>query len=228
MPSDRLSALDAAFLHLESPGSPLHFGALAICDGPPPPADELVALIEQRIGRVPRYRQRLARSPLDRGRPRWVEDPAFRVEAHVQHTALPAPGGRAELFELVARVFATPLDRGRALWELWLVEGLDDGSFALLFKTHHALVDGLAGVEVARAVLDGGDGGAAAVAPAVPAPRGLLGRTLRDGVDGARDAVLFGRGVASQALAPGRTLAGARAAASGVLALARELAVAAP
>ncbi len=228
MPSDRLSALDAAFLHLESPGSPLHFGAVAICDGPPPPADELVALIERRIGRVPRYRRRLARSPLDHGRPRWVEDPAFRVEAHVHHTALPAPGGRAELFELVARVFATPLDRGRALWELWLVEGLDDGSFALLFKTHHALVDGLAGVEVARAVLDGGDAAPATASSTPAAPGGLLGRTLRDGVDGAKDAVVLGRAVASQALAPGRTLAGARSAASGVLALARELAVAAP
>ena len=171
MPSDRLSALDAAFLHLESPGSPLHFGAVAICDGPPPAADELVALIEQRIGRVARYRHRLGRSPLDRGRPRWVEDPAFRVEAHVHHTALAAPGGRAELFELVARVFATPLDRGRALWELWLVEGLEDSSFALLFKTHHALVDGLAGVEVARAVLDGGEDGAVAVASDGPGAR---------------------------------------------------------
>ena len=228
MPSDRLSALDAAFLHLESPGSPLHFGAVAICDGPPPPADELIALIEKRIGRVARYRHRLGRSPLDRGRPRWIEDPAFRVEAHVHHTALAAPGGHAELFGLVARVFATPLDRGRALWELWLVEGLEDDSFALLFKTHHALVDGLAGVEVARAVLDGGDAGAVEAASTPAVPGGLLGRTLRDGVEGARDAVLLGRTVASQVLAPGKTLAGARAAASGVLALARELAVAAP
>ena len=228
MPSDRLSALDAAFLHLESPGSPLHFGAVAICDGPPPAADELIALIEERIGRVARYRHRLGRSPLDHGRPRWVEDSAFRVQAHVHHTALPAPGGRAELFELVARVFATPLDRGRALWELWLVEGLGDGSFALLFKTHHALVDGVAGVELARAVLDAGDAVVAAGAPTPAAPGGLFARTLRDGVDGARDAVVLGRAAASQALAPGKALAGARAAASGVLALARELAVAAP
>lgn len=228
MPSDRLSALDAAFLHLESPGSPLHFGAVAICDGPPPGAGELVALIEERIGLVPRYRSRLARSPLDHGRPRWVADGAFRVEAHVHHTALPAPGTRAELAELVARVFATPLDRKRALWELWLVEGLGDGSFALLFKTHHALVDGLAGVEVARAVLDGGGPEAGASAPAPAAPEGLLGRTLRDGVDGARAAASLLRGAASLVSAPGEALAGARAGASGVLALARELAVAAP
>ena len=229
MPSDRLSALDAAFLHLESPGSPLHFGAVAICDGPPPGADELVALIEQRIGLVPRYRSRLAGSPLDHGRPRWVADPAFRVEAHVHHTALPAPGARSELSALVARVFAAPLDRKRALWELWLVEGLDDGSFALLFKTHHALVDGLAGVEVARAVLDGGGRGAVAAAASAPAaPDGLLGRTLRDGVDGARAAVSLVRAAASLAATPAETLAGARSGASGVLALARELAVAAP
>jgi WS/DGAT/MGAT family acyltransferase len=228
MASDRLSALDAAFLHLESPGSPLHFGALAICDGPPPAAGELVALIEERIGLVPRYRSRLARSPLDHGRPRWVEDGAFRVEAHVHHTALPAPGARAELSELVARVFAAPLDRKRALWELWLVEGLDDSSFALLFKTHHALVDGLAGVEVARAVLDGGGPGALGATSAPAAPAGLLGRTVRDGVDGARAAASLVRGAASWASAPGEALAGVRSGASGVLALARELAVAAP
>ena len=228
MPSDRLSALDAAFLHLESPGSPLHFGAVTICDGPPPPADELIALIESRIGLVPRYRRRLARSPLDHGRPRWVDDPAFRVEAHVHDTALPAPGARSELTELVARVFAAPLDRKRALWELWLVEGLADGSFALVFKTHHALVDGLAGVEVARAVLDGGGPGTVAVASAPAAPDSLLGRTVRDGADGARAALSLVRAAASLASAPGEMLAGARSGASGVLALARELAVAAP
>ena len=135
-----------------------------------------------------------------------------------------------ELLELVARVFATPLDRGRALWELWLVEGLDDGSFALIFKTHHALVDGLAGVEVARAVLDAWRGAAAPRAPpAAPAPGGLLGRTLRDGVDGREGRRLArARGGVAGAARPRRTLAGARAAASGVLALARELAVAAP
>src|SRR5579871_1949017 len=182
MPSDRLSPLDAAFLHLESPGSPLHFGALASGEGGAPEHEEVLALIEERLAAVPRLRQRLARSPLDHGRPRWVEDPAFSVRAHVHHAALPAPGGESELRELVARVFAAPLDRRRALWELWLIEGLADGSFALLFKTHHALVDGLAGVDVASAVL-----GDAVPAPPAVSSGGLLERTLRDGADLLRD-----------------------------------------
>ena len=203
MPSDRLSVLDAAFLHLESPSSPLHFGALAICDGPPPAREELIALIEERLERVPRYRRRLAHSPLDHGRPRWVDDGTFRIEAHVHHAALPAPGGRAELHGLVARVFAAPLDRRRALWELWLIEALADGSFALLFKTHHALVDGLAGVEVAAR----GPRRRGAPRPrraAHAGDHGLLARTLRDGAEGAHAAVALAREAASLARRPAR------------------------
>jgi WS/DGAT/MGAT family acyltransferase len=151
---DRLSALDASFLHQEGPQSHMHIGALAICEGPPPGLDELVAHVGRRLHRVPRYRQRLAHTPLDRGRPLWVDDPRFRLDFHVHHAGLPAPGGRAQLLELLARVFSTALDRSRPLWELWFVEGLDDGRFALIFKSHHALIDGIAGVDLATAVLD--------------------------------------------------------------------------
>ena len=119
-----------------------------------PTLDELLAHIASRLDLVPRYRQRLAHTPLDRGRPLWVDDPHFSVEEHVRHTALPAPGGRGELLELVARVFSTQLDRSRPLWELWFVEGLAEGGFALIFKSHHALIDGVAGVDLATVVFD--------------------------------------------------------------------------
>jgi WS/DGAT/MGAT family acyltransferase len=151
---DRLSALDASFLHLEGADSHMHIGALALCDGPAPELDELLAHVVGRLDRVPRYRQRLAHTALDRGRPLWVDDPDFSVEEHVRHTALAAPGDRAELLELVARVFSTQLDRRRPLWELWFVEGLAQGGFALIFKSHHALIDGIAGVDLATVVFD--------------------------------------------------------------------------
>ena len=120
---DRLSALDASFLHLEGADSHMHIGALTLCDGTPPPLDQLLAHIASRLDLVPRYRQRLAHTALDRGRPLWVDDPHFSLEEHVRHTALPAPGGRGELLELVARAFSMQLDRNRPLWELWFVEG---------------------------------------------------------------------------------------------------------
>ena len=103
---------------------------------------------------MPRYRQRLAFVPFDQGRPVWVDDPHFNVRYHVRHTALPRPGGDAELKRLAGRVFSQALDRSRPLWELWLVEGLAEGRFAVLSKTHHALVDGVSGVDIATVLFD--------------------------------------------------------------------------
>src|SRR5579864_2413244 len=151
---DRLSALDASFLHQEGPEAHMHIGALALCGGPPPTPEELAAHIGGRLHLVPRYRQRLAHTALDRGRPLWVDDARFRLHFHVHHAALPAPGGRAQLLELLARVFSAALDRARPLWELWFIEGLDGGRFALIFKSHHALIDGIAGVDLATVVFD--------------------------------------------------------------------------
>jgi WS/DGAT/MGAT family acyltransferase len=151
---DRLSALDASFLHQEGPESHMHIGALAICEGPPPTLDELLAHVGRRLHLVPRYRQRLAHTALDRGRPLWVDDTRFRLDFHVHHAALPAPAGREQLVELLARVFSTALDRSRPLWELWFVEGLDGGGFALISKSHHALTDGIAGVDLATVLFD--------------------------------------------------------------------------
>jgi diacylglycerol O-acyltransferase len=164
---DRLSALDASFLHQEGRESPMHIGALAIFGGPPPPLDELLAHIDARLHLVPRYRQRLAHTPLDRGRPVWIDDEGFRLEFHVRHVALPSPGRRDQLLALLSRIFSTPLERRRPLWELWFVEGLQDGGFALIFKTHHAVTDGVAGAGLASVFFD---------PAAEPAERGELTR----------------------------------------------------
>ena len=151
---DRLTGLDASFLHLERDSAHMHVAGCSVFRGDAPSYEELIAAIESRLHLVPRYRQRLAFVPLDQGRPVWVDDPHFNVRYHVRHTALPRPGGEAQLKRLAGRVFSQSLDRGRPLWELWLVEGVADGRFALLSKTHHALVDGVSGVDIATVLFD--------------------------------------------------------------------------
>src|SRR3954453_12181921 len=147
---DRLPGLDAAFLDLESGGAHMHVAGILVFSGEPPAYDELLGAIERRLDLVPPYRQKLAFVPYGQGRPEWVDDPHFNVRYHVRHSALPAPGGDAELERIAGRLFALPLDRGKPLWELALVEGLAPGAdgeprFALISKTHHALVAGGAG-----------------------------------------------------------------------------------
>ncbi len=151
---DRLTGLDSSFLHLERDSAHMHVAACAVFDGPPPEHEELIEAIESRLHLVPRYRQRLAFVPFNQGRPVWVDDPHFRATFHVRHTALPKPGGDEELKRLAGRVFSQALDRRRPLWELWLVEGLAEDRFALLSKTHHALVDGVSGVDIATVLFD--------------------------------------------------------------------------
>jgi diacylglycerol O-acyltransferase / wax synthase len=143
---DRLTGLDSSFLHLERDSAHMHVAGCAVFEGHAPAYDELVEEILARLHLVPRYRQRLAFVPLEQGRPVWVDDPHFNITYHVRHTALPRPGGDRELKRLAGRVFSQALDRSRPLWELWLVEGLSGNRFALLTKTHHALVDGVSGV----------------------------------------------------------------------------------
>jgi WS/DGAT/MGAT family acyltransferase len=191
---DRLTALDASFLHQEGAEAYTHIGALAIIDAPAPRLDELLAHVRSRLHLVPRYRQRLAHTPFDRGRPVWIDDPAFRLEFHVRHAALPAPGGREQLLGLLSGIFSAPLDRRRPLWELWFIEGSQDGGFALIFKTHHAVIDGAAGVDLATLVFDQEaepaepDEREAAWAPAQhPSLLGLLTlAAARDAMDGLR------------------------------------------
>ncbi|HEX4279584.1 MAG TPA: wax ester/triacylglycerol synthase domain-containing protein, partial [Solirubrobacteraceae bacterium] len=132
---DRLTGLDSSFLHLERDSAHMHVAGCSVFGGSAPTYDELVEAIESRLHLVPRYRQRLAFVPFGQGRPVWVDDPHFRVHYHVRHTALPRPGGESELKRLAGRVFSQALDRSRPLWELWLVEGLAGGRFAVLSKT---------------------------------------------------------------------------------------------
>jgi WS/DGAT/MGAT family acyltransferase len=151
---DRLTGLDSSFLHLERDCAHMHVAGCAVFEGRAPDYDELVQRIVSRLHLVPRYRQRLAFVPLGQGRPVWVDDPHFNVAFHVRHTALPVPGGDAQLKRLCGRIFSQALDRHRPLWEIWLVEGVSEDRFALLSKTHHALVDGVSGVDIATVLFD--------------------------------------------------------------------------
>ncbi len=132
----------------------MHVAGCAIFKGAAPAYGELLEHIKARLHLVPRYRQRLAFVPFSQGRPVWVDDPHFQLRYHVRHTALPRPCGDEQLKRLAGRVFSQQLDRTRPLWELWLVEGLDDSRFAVLSKTHHALVDGISGVDIATVLFD--------------------------------------------------------------------------
>jgi diacylglycerol O-acyltransferase / wax synthase len=151
---DRLTAIDASFLHQEGPDSHMHVGALTIIEGPAPGVDELLEQIRRRLHLVPRYRQKLANTALDSGRPVWIDDPSFSLEYHLRHTALPAPGDWEQLRNLTSRIFSQQLDRAKPLWEMWLIEGLDDDRFALISKNHHALIDGISGVDLATVLFD--------------------------------------------------------------------------
>src|SRR3954451_12112802 len=132
----------------------MHVGALVIFEGPPPSRDEFVAHIESRLALVPRYRQKLAFPRFEMGRPFWVDDPSFNIDYHLRHTALPAPGSMDQLRQLVGRIFSQRLDRSKPLWEVWLIQGIEDGRFALISKTHHALVDGVSGVDISTVLFD--------------------------------------------------------------------------
>src|SRR4051812_24561937 len=154
MAGDRLTGLDSSFLHLEDGSAHMHVAAVMLFEGPPPPYDELLEVFERRLPLVPRYRQRLAFVPLGQGRPKWVDDPHLNLRYHVRSTALPSPGSERQLQDLAGRVFSQQLDRDKPLWEVWLVEGLEDGRFAMLSKTHHALVDGISGVDILSVLFD--------------------------------------------------------------------------
>ncbi len=151
---DRLTPVDASFLHQESSVSHMHIGGLTIVEGPPPSMEEFLEQIRRRLHLVPRYRHKLAHTAIDSGRPVWIDDPSFNLDYHVRHTALPAPGQWEQLQDLTARIFSQQLDRSKPLWEMWLIEGLEDDRFALITKTHHSLIDGIAGVDLATVLFD--------------------------------------------------------------------------
>ncbi len=132
----------------------VHVGATLVVDGKPPAFDELVAHVQKRLSLVPRFRQRVTKTPLGLDNPVWADDPRFDIRWHVRHTALPAPGSIAQLREFAGQLLSQPLDFDRPLWQLHLVEGLEGKRHAYVNKTHHALVDGVSAVDVGTIILD--------------------------------------------------------------------------
>ena len=133
----------------------MHIGGVTLVEGPPPTMEEFLGEIRMRLHLVPRYRQKLAYTVLDSGRPVWIDDPSFNLEYHIRHTALPAPGHWEQLQDLTARIFSQQLDRSKPLWEMWLIEGLEENRFALITKTHHSLIDGIGRASCRERVLLG-------------------------------------------------------------------------
>jgi diacylglycerol O-acyltransferase / wax synthase len=224
MAADRLTGLDASFLHIEDATSHMHVASVMLFEGPPPPYDDLIEAIERRLPLVPRYRQRLAHVPLQQGRPKWVDDPHLNLRYHVRATALPSPGSERQLKDLAGRVFSQQLDRDKPLWEIWLVDGLEDERFALLAKTHHALVDGISGMDIVSVLFD------TSPEPAAPTDPGdrWLPRPLPSGVQLLAEALLeratvpaeVARSVRALLRGPRRVVEGLRDAAVGVGAMA--------
>jgi WS/DGAT/MGAT family acyltransferase len=152
--TEPLSPTDISSLHAEQGPIHVHVGGTAIFAGKPPDLDLLLAHIERRLSLIPRFRQRVRQMPGKVARPVWEDDPHFDLGRHVRHLALPKPGSDAQLIELVGWVMSEPLDLDRPLWQIYLIEGLKGKRFAAISKTHHALVDGIAAVDVGAVILD--------------------------------------------------------------------------
>src|ERR687889_103041 len=224
MAGDRLTGLDASFLHLEDASAHMHVAGVMLFEGPPPPYDELLEAFERRFPLGPRHRQRLALVPLRQGRPKWVDDPHLNLHYHFRSTALPPPGPEQQLQDLAGRVFSQQLDRDKPLWEVWLVEGLEGDRFAMLSKTHHALVDGISGVDIISVLFDSSpepaaptDTGERWLPRPLPSPVQLLGEAL---MERATIPGELARSVRSMFRGPRRVVEGLRDAAVGVGAMA--------
>lgn len=150
----RLSPLDSSFLHIEDTSSPMHIASIAIFEGPPPKFTDVLTMVASKLAQVPRYRQKVRFVPFELNRPVWVDDVHFDLEYHVRHTALPSPGSDEQLRNLIGRIMSQALDRSKPLWEMWMVEGLEDQHWALISKSHHAMVDGVSGTDLLAVVLD--------------------------------------------------------------------------
>ncbi len=183
MTMERLTPEDTAFLHLEDQVSAMHSVSVAVFDGPEPPYSEITDLTAKRVAYIPRFRQRFLDIPFDLERPVWVDDPHFKVGYHLRHTGLAEPTEQA-LQNLVGRVLSQRLDRGKPLWELWIVSNLADGQWAIISKAHHAIVDGVSGIDpLSMMVDDFGEGHALDTtwAPSpLPTPQQLLERAALD------------------------------------------------
>ena len=182
---DRLTALDSTFLHLEDHSAAhMHVASVMVFEGSAPTHREFVEHVQSRLHLVPRYRQRLAHVPLGQGRPVWTDDPHFNPYYHIRHTALPRPADDATLKRLAGRIFSQRLDRHKPLWEIWLVQNLSGNRFAVVAKTHHALVDGISGVDITTVLFDTAREPAPVGPPSpwsakpLPGPAKLLGEAL--------------------------------------------------
>ncbi len=153
---ERLNPLDAQFVDAEDQDRDASFAiaSIAIFEGPPPAYEEFLGAIRARLPLVPMYRRKLRTVPLKLGPPVWVDDSDFDLHYHVRQTALPAPGGDAELSALIARVMSQRLDRDFPLWEYWLVHGLSEDRWAVISKVHHCMVDGVSGTDLYRVIFD--------------------------------------------------------------------------
>ena len=212
MNGDRLTGLDSSFLHMERAGAHMHVASTSIFEGPAPSHEDFREHIRSRLHLVPRFRQKLRFVPFNQGRPVWVDDPFLNLDYHVRQTALPAPGSEEQLRNLAARIFSQQLDRSKPLWELWLVEGVTGDRFAIIGKSHHALVDGISGVDITTVLFD------TEREPSNPPPRPprwaprpeptdlkLLGDALRERATSPRE---IARGVRAALRGPRQVLAG--------------------
>jgi diacylglycerol O-acyltransferase / wax synthase len=150
----RMSSLDAGFFFAENDRTPLQVASVSIFEGEPPTYGDLVRLTLSKLPQVPKYRQRVRRVPFNFARPVWADDQHFHVMYHVRHTAVPSPGGPQELRNLTGRILAQRLDLSRPLWEMWLIEGLEGGRFALVIKLHHCMADGVGTIEMMDLLFD--------------------------------------------------------------------------
>src|SRR4051812_8717092 len=185
----------------------MHVASTTLFEGPAPSYEEFREHIESRLHLVPRFRQKLRFVPFGQGRPVWIDDPHFNLDYHVRHTALPSPGSEEQLRTLAARVFSQRLDRSKPVWEMWLVDGVEGGRFAIVGKTHHSLVDGVSGVDITTVLFDL-DREAPQLATAQswlpqpePSPGQLLGEALLDRATNPAEIV---RGARELVSAPGR------------------------
>jgi diacylglycerol O-acyltransferase len=224
---DRLSSTDASFLSQENESSHMHIGGVCVFEGPPPGYDEFRDHVAARLHLVPRFRQKLAFPPFQSGRPVWVDDPRLNLEYHIRHSSLPAPGDDEQLEVLLGRIFSQRLDRSKPLWEMWLIQGLEGNRFALISKTHHALVDGVSGVDLATVLFDANPvpvGLAPPVRPWEPHPEPGDVELFARGVEGAAKVPLrIGRRLARAAQRPRETAAKATETAQGIGEVAWEL-----
>ncbi len=215
----------------------MHVGAVVVLDGPPPTREEFIEHIGSRLHLVPRYRQKLSFPRFEMGRPFWIDDPRFNIDYHVRHTALPSPGSVEQLRALAGLIFSQRLDRSKPLWEVWLVQGLQGGQagsgangsagdgagrgrVALISKTHHALVDGVSGVDIATVLFDLSPVPAEIPPerePWVPVPEPSDAELVAEGIKGIiRTPPKLAGGALSALRKPGPALAGARQALEGL------------